>query len=142
MERLTPKKIVDQIKKKVNLENIDLSYMNLSGADLREAKLTNSNCDGADFSNCILISVDFYCAQLKNANFQDAILMFANLSGQIFSRLISRALFWLALIYHTPIFAMPIVDMLILKQHILTALISIMPTRRAQVLIIMICQKS
>jgi len=43
MERFTPKKIVDQIKKKVNLESIDLFHMNLSGADLREAKLSNSN---------------------------------------------------------------------------------------------------
>ncbi len=54
MERLTPKKLHKQIKKQVDLENINLSHMNLSGADLGEAKLTNSNCEGVDFSNCIL----------------------------------------------------------------------------------------
>lgn len=54
----------------------NLSLVNLSGADLKGANLKFADCSGADFSNADLTDADFTNADLTDADFTGATLNF------------------------------------------------------------------
>ena len=67
-------------------EDIDLKYVNLSGAKLSSAKLSSADLSGADLryanlSNADLSDVDLSGAKLSNADLSGAKLRYADLSG-------------------------------------------------------------
>ncbi|EKA2549999.1 pentapeptide repeat-containing protein [Listeria monocytogenes] len=66
-----------------DLRHADLSVANLRNADLRNANLTNANLSvadlrNADLSDANLTNADFRGANLRNANLSDANLNWAN----------------------------------------------------------------
>lgn len=67
-------------------EDIDLKYVNLSGAKLSSAKLSSADLSGADLryanlSNADLSDVDLSGAKLSNADLSGAKLRYADLKG-------------------------------------------------------------
>ena len=62
-------------------EDIDLKYVNLSGANLRYADLSNANLRYADLSNANLRYADLSNADLSNADLSNANLRYADLSN-------------------------------------------------------------
>jgi hypothetical protein len=79
------KEILDSHKKWLNNEpdgkKADLSFANLSGADLRYANLRYANLRGADLSYADLRYANLSDADLSYANLRYANLRGANLSG-------------------------------------------------------------
>jgi hypothetical protein len=64
-----------------DLKGRELREFNLSGADLHESEMTwahvvDCNCEGADFSNAVLISTNFTGSELRGTNFRGARLWF------------------------------------------------------------------
>ena len=64
---------------KVRMENPDLRYANLGGADLRSANLRNANLRGADLGGANLGYADLRGADLRGADLRSADLRNANL---------------------------------------------------------------
>lgn len=62
-----------------NLSNADLMYANLRGIDLRNADLSSANLHGADLSNAILCDVNLGSADLRTSDLSYANLSFADL---------------------------------------------------------------
>ena len=67
--------------KYVNLPGVDLQDADLSGADLRVANLSGANLRDANLSRANLSSADLSGATLLDVNLSDADLQVANLSG-------------------------------------------------------------
>ena len=64
---------------------VDLSKINLSGADLRNANLSEFHLWESDLRNANLMYANLLGANLSDANLSGANLMYANLSGAILS---------------------------------------------------------
>ena len=62
-------------------EDIDLKYVNLSGADLSGADLIGADLIGADLSGAYLYGADLNGAYLRDADLRDADLIGAKLRG-------------------------------------------------------------
>jgi uncharacterized protein YjbI with pentapeptide repeats len=72
------------INKKANLNSLleaDLSYMNLSGIDIRGAKMCASNLKKTVFKNTVLQGAVINSTNLSGANLSGANLSFVNFSG-------------------------------------------------------------
>jgi hypothetical protein len=73
-------------------DSIDLSFANLSGANLREVVLTRALLQNADLSHANLSSADLSYAELNNANLCKANLTEADLEGaKLYSADLTRA---------------------------------------------------
>ena len=64
-----------------NLGRADLRYANLSGADLRYAELSSANLLGADLSSADLSGANLSGAKLRHVNLNGAKLRYADLKG-------------------------------------------------------------
>ena len=71
----------------VDYSNQDISYTDLSGANLSGGSFTNTNATGVNFTNANLSSANFTGATITLANFRNALITGATINTLTFSDL-------------------------------------------------------